>query len=497
VSPPTSSFSVRKAARIGALAHREPVVGTRWQPLERALAWTLLAFIASLTLEWISFGGLAGGLLKPFHLLAIALIFLCLARWPASRLVLPVLRRYPGVFGAYFLFLGFVAISGVARSDPYVGRSELLRLAFYAGMSVVLTGLFLHVAGRRSQRLLIWTGAVTAAVLFIGLFASLAAQHQNPISLLAEAVAKGDPDIVSHRLFRIAFRSHEDFGDVGANLRHKVFSAVLLAVFVGLACAAGVARRRRTKVALGLSSLFGFGLVLLSLSRWLAICLVVTLLLVPLRVLVRGRARPAQVGMLGLALVAAAAFVLSPIGGLVVSHFGDTQSYQSRASAASSGFFAELQDATVFGAHKASVEKSPHNLVLDAWLAGGMVGAACILVFLVSYAHVWLRELRRYLTDGPGWVLPVGQLWLLGIGLIPLVRTMTAGNGLHMVEWTAVGIFLGFSYANRRQARAAASAPPPAAGAAPGPPGGDGLPLEHPQPGDRAATPPLPVGPGR
>ena len=34
-----------------------PVVATRWRPLERALAWTFLAFVAAMTLEWISFGG--------------------------------------------------------------------------------------------------------------------------------------------------------------------------------------------------------------------------------------------------------------------------------------------------------------------------------------------------------------------------------------------------------------------------------------------------------
>ena len=445
---------------------------------------------------------MAGGLLKPFHLLAIGLVGLCLARWSPARLLLPILRRYPGVFGAYFAFLLLVGVSATVRGDPYVDRSELVRLIFYAGTSVFVAGLFLHVAGRRSQRLLVWTGAAAAAVLVVGLVASLAMQNQNPIALLAEAAAKGDPDIISHRLFRTAFRSHEEFGEVGANLRHKVFSAVLLAVFIGLACAGARLLRRRTRLLLGAVSVAGFGLVLLSLSRWLALCLVVTLLFVPLRVLVRRWARPGQVLMLGLAVLAAAVFMLSPVGGLVLSHLGDTQSYQNRATAASSGFLAELQDATVFGTTKTAVEKSPHNLVLDAWLAGGLPGAVCIIVFLVSYAHVWLRELRRYLTAGPGWVLPINQLWLLGVGLIPLVRTMTAGNGLHMVEWTAVGVFLGLTYANRR-ARAArperesgaslvlASDSRPAAGATES----DGLAPGDLEPGARAGPPP--VGAGR
>jgi len=86
------------------------------------------------------------------------------------------------------------------------------------------------------------------------------------------------------------------------------------------------------------------------------------------------------------------------------------------------------------------------------------VGAACILVFLVSYIHVWCREARRYLTAASGWVVPVSQQWLLGIGLLPLVRAVSAGDGLHMVEWTAVGAFLGLTYANLTAARDVSSA---------------------------------------
>ncbi|MDQ6797342.1 MAG: hypothetical protein M3011_04845, partial [Actinomycetota bacterium] len=47
-------------------------------------------------------------------------------------------------------------------------------------------------------------------------------------------------------------------------------------------------------------------------------------------------------------------------------------------------------------------------------------------------------------------LIPVSQQWVLGIGLLPLVRAVSAGDGLHMVEWTAVGAFLGLTYANRR-----------------------------------------------
>jgi hypothetical protein len=487
----------------------------RWEPLERALTLTLMAFMAALTLEWVSFGGLGSGVLKPFHVLELLLIALCFARWRPARLLLPVLRRFPGVFGSYSAFLVLVAVAGLARNDPYVDRSDLVRLAFYFFTSAVIAGLFLHVAGRRSQRLLIWTGAVAGVVLVVGLFASLAAAHQNPVALVKEAIAKGDPDIVSHQLFRIAFRSHEEFAQAGANLRHKVFSALLVAFFLSLACAGGLSPKlaairrpslalsQRTKVVLTIVSVCGFGLVMLSLSRWLTLCLAGTLMLLPLKMLIRKRARPAQVAAVGAASLLVLTFILSPLGGLVVSHIEDTKSYQGRASAASSGFLAEVQDSTLFGAHKSEVEKSAHNVVLDAWLAAGLLGCIAALVFVVSYGHVWVREARRYVTGGPGWVLPIGQLWLLGLGLVPLVRTVTAGNGLHMSEWAAVGIFLGLTHANHRQSvrdgnghlprSTRFSAPSPA----PGPAQRHRLPLEDPQPRPDALPASSSVGRGR
>lgn len=426
----------------------------RWQPLERAIAAVFCAFVAVLTLEWVSFGGVAGGLLKPFHLLALLFIALCLARWRASSFLLPVWRRYPGVFGTYFLFLAVVAVAGLAHADHYVSSSELVRLAFYSGTSLVVAALFLHVAGRRSQRLLAWTGVVTTGVLVVGLLAASAAANQNPVGLVAEALAKNDPDLIGHRLFRAAFRSKEDLAEAGANLRHKVFSALLVALFLGLALYPfGERRRRSARVLLVTVTIGGFGLLMLSLSRSILLCLAVTLLFVPLRVVVRGRAPPRQAALLGMAVLMALVLILSPLGGLVLSRFADTQSYENRATAVSSGFVTQLEGAALFGAQKASIDRTPHNMVLDGWLAGGLVGAALILVFLVSYAQVWTREVRRYLTAGPGWELPVSQLWVLGIGLIPLVRAMTAGNGLHMVEWTAVGVFLGLTYANRRAER--------------------------------------------
>jgi hypothetical protein len=420
----------------------------RWGRLERAIAVTFIAFVSVLPLEWMSLTGAAGGLVKPFHVFGLAFVGLCLLRWPPSRFILPVLRRYPGVYVAYFCFLAWVAAAGLSHSDPYTDSKDLIRAILYAGTSVFVAAYFLHVVGRRSQRLLVWVGVSTTVVLVGGLGLALAAQHVNPVSLFAQAIAQANPDLVAHRLFRVAFSSQPDFADASANLRHKVFSAELLAVFLSLALMPAVSARRRLLVAV--AAVGGFGVVLLSLSRSLALCLVAVLGLAVVRTVVSGRARPRQAATIGAAAMLAVLLALSPVGTLITARFNQSQSLQTRETAASSGFVSEFQGAAIFGTQRSSVARSPHNVFLLSWLSGGAVGAACIFVFLVSYIHVWCREARRYFTAAAGWVLPVSQQWLLGIGLLPLVRAVSAGDGLHMVEWTAVGAFLGLTYANRR-----------------------------------------------
>jgi hypothetical protein len=112
------------------------------------------------------------------------------------------------------------------------------------------------------------------------------------------------------------------------------------------------------------------------------------------------------------------------------------------------------------GTESAKVAQSPHNLELNSWLAGGILAALAAAEMLVAFARLWAREVRRYITGGRGWLLPVNELWVIGIGVIPLVRSVTAGNQFHMVEWTAVGLFLGVVLANERVAAAANALPP-------------------------------------
>jgi hypothetical protein len=301
---------------------------------------------------------------------------------------------------------------------------------------------------------LAWAGTLTVGVLVVGMVYAFASQGVNAIAVFREALVQGDPDVVSRGLLRTAFRS-EDLAEVGANLRHKVFLAVLVGVFLGLACLGAVARRRRAARAVILaSSAFGFVVVLLSLSRSAIVCLAIPLLLVALRLLVQRRARVGHLLIVGAAAVVVAILAVSPVADLLISRFSSTNSYDARIQGTiGDEFLAEFRDAALIGIDAPLAPLGTHNLVLDAWLAGGAIAGACALVMCISLGLAWGRCLRSYLTGGRGWQLPVNQLWMLGIGAIPLVRAVTAANQFHLVEWTAVGVFLAVLTANEREAR--------------------------------------------
>lgn len=435
-------------------AFERGVADARGSRLERLSALVLSSFLVSLPIVWLTVSPIAGGFIKPFHIIALALILVCLARWTPVRFIRPILARHWAIYGAYFLLLALTFSGGLAFRDPYTTPAGVFRAGFYAGTSLIVAALVLRLVERRTHRSLAWVGLVAVVVLVVAFYSSLAAVGTNPASLVAEALRKGDPDIISYRLLRTTFRS-DDIVESGANLRHKVFLGLLVAVYAGMAFQSAVHWRRRwVPLLLVIASVCGFVVSLASLSRSTIVCMAVAVLLVPLRVLVGNRARPAQAALMVVATVLIVGVGGSALGSLVFIRFGSTGSLESRLDSVGSDFFDTIQHAFLIGIPRTGTPSSPHNLLLDAGLGAGLLGMLCAAVLLVALGGLWLREARRYVTSKGGWLLPVGQVWLLAIGVVPLVRSVTAGNQFHMVEWTAIGLFLGLTYANERKAAA-------------------------------------------
>ncbi|MGH8903683.1 MAG: hypothetical protein ACRDYA_18930 [Egibacteraceae bacterium] len=423
--------------------------GTSWAPWERTSGVLLVALVSSLTLEWISLGGFLTRDVKYFHLAAGAFMASYLWWRRPSRRLAPILSRYRGFYGPWVFYLLLVAIVGLAHVEPYFDRSEIIRQALYGATSIVVAAFFLHVDGRRVRCILQWTGIATVGVAVGGISLALLGQGKNPLALIGEALAKGNPDIVSYRLLRLSFRSQE-LVNVGANLRHKVFSAVMIGLAVALICRDRSSRWRNRLIVV--SAVFGALLVMLSLSRSLILCLIIALGLSGIRTFLQRGMAPRQLSAILATLVVIVVLAASPVGSLLWVRFAETGSLEARSAAVVSAAAPASVDAVMFGVEASTVEKSPHNLILDAWLSAGVLGAVSMTLLLFTYLRVWLRQVKRYLTGAPSWVLSLDQLWVVAVGVIPLVRAVTAGNGFHMNDWVCVGIVFGLVEANRRAA---------------------------------------------
>ena len=67
----------------------------------------------------------------------------------------------------------------------------------------------------------------------VALSFSMAKNGANPVQVFSQTVSSGDPEVLRRRLFRTAFNGYGlDEATVRGNIRHEVFGAVLVAMYV-------------------------------------------------------------------------------------------------------------------------------------------------------------------------------------------------------------------------------------------------------------------------
>ena len=419
-------------------------------PRVRALsAWLLVFLVAGLTLEWISLVNLGRDNLKWFHVAAIAFIVVYLVYRRPGRSLAPVLVANASVYLAWIVTLLLLLAFGLTQHSPVFGPLDVVRQVFYAGTSVVVAAFFLDIEDPRVRRIVAWAGVAGVVVVVAGLTLALRSQGTNPVTIFKETLATGNPDVLGRQLLASAFTSQE-ITQAGVNLRHKVFGAVLIATFLGLAVghrhrlAGGSWRQWLFKGATAL----GFALVVLSLSRSVTLGLVFTAVIYVGRAVIGTKARPMQAAAILSGVVVVAVMFLSPLGAVVTTRwFSETDSYDARLSNTDT-FVSQMSGAAVAGLD--SPEKTPHIMLADVFLSGGVLTAVPATIFLLGFVRRWGREVVRYLNGGQGWVVPVGHIWVIGLGVSAIVRMFTASDGLHMNDWVAIGATLGIIQANER-----------------------------------------------
>jgi hypothetical protein len=333
------------------------------------------------------------------------------------------------------------------------------RQILYGGVGLAAAVAAFAVLEPASRRIFAWAAATTTVVGLVALCHPLLAQGINPASTTWSALVSGQPDQIIFGVFQQAFLGSGQGAleeTAQANLRHGLASALALSIFLTALVRPALAAARRPVADVGIvaASLF----LALTLSRSAIVAVLLWLTFLAVTPLVRGRGSVGQWVVPVVLLVSLISIFVLPVTELFEERFITNE---GSAEVRGSNLLAVLEhaDRFVLGANGVTPASSPHNVVFDGLLAGGLVGAVAGLVLLAAYALVLARLAVDHVVDRP-WALPLSRAAAVGIGLVPLVRLLSAGGGqLNLAEWVGAGMFMGLVALERRQAERAARSP--------------------------------------
>jgi hypothetical protein len=404
--------------------------------------WLGLVVLATLPLQWFVVGSTPLGLMRLHQailLLATALL-LVVRPW---RTNLPLMRT-----ATPFVVLNVVMLTlwtGMSAYNGDVPRTQAQEVIYLVVFVVFGTYLARAASGAEPGALVLlrWAAVAAAVTLVLAFSVSMLGNGVNPVAVLQRTIASADPELLQKELFRSSFTGYGyDSETVRGNIRHEVFGAVLLAMYVSV-WAEGLAPgnpgwgrfiRRAGLVACT-------GLLILSMSRAVLIAAAVWPLVSVMRSVRTYTVSRRQLTVLYGALAGVGLLVVTGVGRVIWVRFTqDTTSYQSRGGLYDQAW-AQIRQSLWTGGVETTGESS-HNFVVDAWLRGGMLVAiaagAILLLLFVDWGALLVRLPRE-----PLWMVPVAAAFAL-----PIDRMLTAGGGLiPPVSWMTLALIAGaFTY---------------------------------------------------
>ena len=413
------------------------------------MRWIMLGLFVALPLQWFALGSTPLGTARLHQIAILSVAAIVLARY-RPQVHTPLVRTAMGFLVAnIFLLTVWAAVDVYNATKPagpiqqflYVAAFLALGTMFYRAASGAESGLV---------GILRWAALATCVSVVLGFAASMAVNGVNPAAVLAKTVAAADPELLQKEVFKSSFASFGlDAETVAGNLRHEIFGAVLLAMYVSTwAMRVGNPASFAQRIGYQAAMITGTVLLAVSLSRSILIAAIVWPVIAFWRSVLLGRLSSRQLAMAFVSVAGIGLLLLSGFGQVIWNRFTtDTTGYGSREDNYVVAF-SELRDHWLTGGVVTNgVNASTHNFVLDSWLRGGLfTGLAAAAVFALV-GLVWLRLVMR-IHHQPDWMVPVVAALAL-----PLVRMGTAGGGLiPPVAWVALAFVAGLLAMRQEQA---------------------------------------------
>lgn len=432
----------RSAALLTAEADDAPSSAAPERPEPAGVRFTSYAFLvlaASFTVPWYPVGFGMPSSIRWHHLGLVLFVVVAIGSRSVRHAAVRVVRRQAIFVWAAATWLSLLLVGRIRWN---LGPGDPLNQLTYAVVGVLVAGFVLtaveHPSWRVAARNLTLTGPVALVTFLVAFFWTARTGNIKVVPIVVDAVRTADPSVLQFRLFRGVFASGGSTIEARDNMRHEIFAWLIVAAWTSIA-ASGIVRNQRwvRKAALVCAVVTG-ALVIISVSRSALLASLIVLGVLALRPpfarrLVR---RDLVVGF-----VLAIGFFALTVGGLsdvLYSRIASSDTQYSGRTLRLEEALHSIESSPIFG----DGTHGSHNIILDGWMIAGIFCAAAAAVMFFGLLRAVFQLVRSVATAAEfSWT----DLAIVGIGVMPTVRLVTAGGGvLHPGGWIAVGIFGGF-----------------------------------------------------
>ncbi|MDQ4039392.1 MAG: hypothetical protein M3313_13830, partial [Actinomycetota bacterium] len=191
-----------------------------------------MASLAGIPLQWFALGSSPIGELRLHQLSMFALTGCVIVYYGLAKVAEGIRRQQFFILANLYMLVISAAMIVYNKQIPIQQSQTLLYIVSFAAISA-----FFFMAAIDSSYNMVdalrWSALVTSSVLIVAFAASLLKNGINPLSVVQQTIATGDPSILTQQLFGHAFVGFGfDLDTTQVQIRHEVFGGLLVSMYV-------------------------------------------------------------------------------------------------------------------------------------------------------------------------------------------------------------------------------------------------------------------------
>ena len=410
----------------------------------------LFLYLSTLPLQWFRIANVGGLNLGYQHIFGIGMvlflpfIFLRLPRNSEVKLYLLLCAGYIllGMMLTLFLSVPYHSFSWMVKQSVY----------FLISVSIIIT---LARVKHETYKKLAYLGPVAAAIFLLSFLYSAQIANVNLIALFVQAIKTGDSGLLMFQVFKATMvaGAGESVEELRSNLRHGIAEAILISSIISYSFARNFIEKRSHVFIINSANIVIMFVVMITLSRAVILsaifCIAVLYFFVSFSDEAKKGKSPNFFGKYVLYfLLPCVTLILTFEFGLIdliASRFFSSDqagSYSGRLDVLNDTFKYIKEGVILPSSIRSFDPPVPHNIMLSAWLATGLLGLIVSSCFWLSIGLTMTNKILLAIKSRASYV-PISYVGAVALLSLPFIRAVTAGGGLTASSWAALGLAYG------------------------------------------------------